>query len=85
MTKQQWKVCAGDPTWVEVPDLVRPVNCFSAARARLIVDAVNAYLQQGEPTAKRCCCGTHEWEPDAVQIEDSRGVLHYADRPCHHK
>lgn len=34
---------------------------------------------------KRCCCGEKEWPPDAIQIEDARGVLHFAERPCHHK
>lgn len=31
---------------------------------------------------KRCTCGVHEWQRDAVELRDSRGGLHYADRPC---
>ncbi len=34
---------------------------------------------------QRCCCGTHEWPEGTMKIEDSRGVLHFAERPCHHK
>jgi hypothetical protein len=37
------------------------------------------------PAPRRCCCGTYVWEVGTAQIEDSRGVLHFADRPCHHK
>lgn len=36
-------------------------------------------------TRTRCVCGEQDWPPDATQIEDSRGVLHFANRPCHHK
>lgn len=47
------------------------------------------HLPQDEPGAdvpiKRCCCGEKEWPPDAIKIEDARGVLHFAERPCHHK
>jgi hypothetical protein len=41
-------------------------------------------LDRAEPSP-RCCCGEQEWAPWYVEILDSRNVLHYADRPCHHK
>jgi hypothetical protein len=40
--KQQmtgWKVCPGDSRWVQIPMVVKPINCGSADRARLIAAA----------------------------------------------
>lgn len=31
---------------------------------------------------KRCKCGERELEPDAVELRDSLGGLHYPDKPC---
>lgn len=51
--------------------------------------AALACLQYGSPAEpeapQRCCCGSQDWPPDTLQIECSRGVLHFLDKPCHHK
>lgn len=38
-----WHVAPGDPTHVFAPDLLKPINCHSAFRARRVVAALNAF------------------------------------------
>jgi len=35
----KWEVAAGDPTYVRVPGVVKPIQCGSQERARLIAQA----------------------------------------------
>lgn len=42
-TPGPWRVCAGDPTYVSVPEVVKPINAGSRERAARIVQCVNAH------------------------------------------
>jgi hypothetical protein len=51
---KQWKVCAGDATYVQVPGVAKPISCGSQERAHLIaaapalLEACKAALIQAE-------------------------------------
>src|SRR3990167_4574610 len=38
-TQESWKVAPGDPNWVCIQGVAKPINCGSQARARMIASA----------------------------------------------
>jgi len=76
-----WRVCPGDVRWVQVPGIVKPINCGSADRARLIAVAPDAH--EANKSALMVLCAlekANDWHPNmekdiAFAIEACRAAM----------
>ena len=47
-----------------------------------LAEGLRAIQERFEGSPRTCTCGRQKWGKDVIEIRDSRGTMHYANRPC---